>query len=54
MNAIDILCNANLHKEALILSKARLPSHDPTIAKIYEKWAKYTTTVGNYEEAAQW
>ncbi|KAJ8926424.1 hypothetical protein NQ314_021212 [Rhamnusium bicolor] len=52
-DAIHILCDGGLYREALALAKCRLPASDGAIKNIIEKWLKHAMTVGNFEVAAQ-
>lgn len=52
--AINVLCNGTMFREALALAKCRFPEDNPFVTEIMEKWAKYSVTVGNFEAAAQW
>ncbi|KAJ8913468.1 hypothetical protein NQ315_013848 [Exocentrus adspersus] len=49
--AIDILCEAAMFREALALAKCRLAEDNSAVTNIIEKWAKQTL-YGKYEDAA--
>ncbi|KAJ8984371.1 hypothetical protein NQ317_003519 [Molorchus minor] len=51
--AINVLCDRSMFREALALAKSRLPENDPGIKKIIELWASYSLIVGNFETGAQ-
>lgn len=51
--ALEFLCEKQLHREALALAKARKCDNE-TINGIIEKWAKYLVYTGMFELAAQW
>ncbi|XP_076371362.1 gem-associated protein 5-like isoform X2 [Tachypleus tridentatus] len=52
-DAIDILKDHNLFREALAVAKSRLPSVDPTLNDILCKWGARADKEGNYEMAAK-
>lgn len=52
--AVNVLCNATLFREALALAKCRLSKNDPTINDVLSKWATFSVIHGAYEVAAQW
>ncbi|XP_022241513.1 gem-associated protein 5-like isoform X2 [Limulus polyphemus] len=51
--AIDVLKDHNLFREALAIARSRLPSVDPTLNDILCKWAARADKEGNYEMAAK-
>ncbi|GLV35254.1 Ciao1 [Carabus blaptoides fortunei] len=51
--AIESLCKSDMYKEALALTKCRFPRNDKMIWLVLDKWAKYSTHIGNFELAAQ-
>ena len=52
--AVDVLCEACLFKEALVFAKANLPVTDSIISEIIKRWAVYCERVGSFEVAALW
>ncbi|KZC13808.1 PREDICTED: gem-associated protein 5-like [Dufourea novaeangliae] len=50
--AIEVLQNANLHKEAYALARCRLESDDPVLTNVLQDWAKYSAHIGLFEDVA--
>ncbi|XP_043264591.1 gem-associated protein 5-like [Colletes gigas] len=50
--AIEVLQDANLHKEAYVLARCKLESDDPVLTDVLKNWATYDVRVGHFEEAA--
>lgn len=51
--AVNLLCENSLHREALVIARAHLPEDDPLVEKIYVSWAERAVGVGNFEQAAK-
>jgi hypothetical protein len=52
--AVQLLVNHHLFREALALAHNRLGPDDPTPARIIREWSRQLTVTGNYELAAEW
>ncbi|KAK8763668.1 hypothetical protein V5799_033720 [Amblyomma americanum] len=51
--ALKLLCDNSLHREALSIARAHLSDDDPEIHQIYASWAERAVGVGNFELAAK-
>jgi len=51
--AVNVLCEKALFREAFVLAKVRLGSDNAIVAEVLEKWAKSMVFQGNFELAAQ-
>ncbi|XP_060517514.1 gem-associated protein 5-like isoform X2 [Cylas formicarius] len=51
--AVEVLCDRGLLREAYVLVKSRLPDDDPMVKTTLEKWAKGLTFNGSFEMAAE-
>lgn len=51
--ALNLLCENSLHREALAIARAHLPEDDPQVENIYALWAERAAGVGNFEQAAK-
>ncbi|KRT79031.1 WD40 domain-containing protein, partial [Oryctes borbonicus] len=51
--AVKVLCDETLFREALALAKCRLPKDHPLINEIISLWAKFAIINGSFEIAAQ-
>ena len=52
-DAIEVLCNATLYREAVVLAKCRLAKSDPAIDDILKRWATYGIMNGSFEISTQ-
>lgn len=52
--AIDVLCQNAMFREAVVLAKCRFMENDNSVFGIMEKWAKHALLTGNFEAAALW
>nr|XP_006819751.1 PREDICTED: gem-associated protein 5-like [Saccoglossus kowalevskii] len=52
-DAINVLKEHKLYKEAVALSKVRLSPKDPVLLELYWEWAAHLESDGNYEQAAK-
>lgn len=51
--AVKLLCDNSLYREALSIARAHLADDEPEIQQIYASWAERATGVGNFEQAAK-
>lgn len=51
--AVKLLCDNSLYREAISIARAHLSDDDLEIQKIYASWAERATGVGNFEQAAK-
>ncbi|GJQ82382.1 hypothetical protein Trydic_g447 [Trypoxylus dichotomus] len=51
--AVKVLCDETLFREALALAKCRLPKDHPLINEVISLWAKFAIVNGSFEIAAQ-
>ncbi|XP_036139651.1 gem-associated protein 5 isoform X2 [Monomorium pharaonis] len=51
--ALEVLLNTNMYKEAYALGRLKLDADDAFLNKILESWAKWATVKGHLEQAAQ-
>lgn len=52
--AIQLLVDHHLFREALAIARSRLAPDDPTPTRIIRKWSRQLTVSGNYELAVEW
>ena len=52
--AISVLSDAGLFKDALCLARVRLSSLDPVLPDLFRAWAVHQTKDQNLEPAAKW
>ena len=52
--AVSLLVRHGQYREALCVSRLRLPPDDPGHGHILRRWADQLTADGNMEQAAKW
>lgn len=52
--AILLLAENHLYKEALAIAKSRYPEDDPTITMVLQNWGKYSSNNGQLLLGAHW
>lgn len=53
VEAVQLLLENGLVREALSIARANLPDCDPLIGEVYSAWAEKAHSVGNYEQASK-